>query len=158
MAQHNHTPRLAATEEAVIVLFCLIDDAYYYAQLNPSRRRHESLKRLSSDSEVRRCSRSHLPSTAPRHVESALVLGRRREVLLPSILLPSLRRRDRPCAPSSLHRRVRKLRRFLEPLGRNVVAELIGDPETLVVDSTLLSRCWTRGRSGSRRVSMGPRG
>ncbi len=41
-------------------------------------------------------------------------------------------------APSSLHRRVRKLRRFLEPLRRNVVAELVGAPETLVVDSTLL--------------------
>ena len=41
--------------------------------------------------------------------------------------------------PSSLHRRVRKLRRFLEPLGREVLGELVGDPETLVVDSTLLS-------------------
>ncbi len=26
MARHHHTPRLAATEEAVIVLFCLVDD------------------------------------------------------------------------------------------------------------------------------------
>ena len=41
--------------------------------------------------------------------------------------------------PSSLHRRVRKLRRFLEPLRRQIVRELVGDPETLVVDSTLLS-------------------
>ncbi len=41
--------------------------------------------------------------------------------------------------PSSLHRRTRKLRRFLEPLRRDVAAELVGDPETLVVDSTLLS-------------------
>ena len=40
--------------------------------------------------------------------------------------------------PSSLHRRVRKLRRFLEPLRRSVLAELVSDPETLVVDSTLL--------------------
>jgi hypothetical protein len=36
-------------EEAVTVLFCLIEDAY--ANLNPNARRYESLKRLS-DSEV----------------------------------------------------------------------------------------------------------
>ena len=41
--------------------------------------------------------------------------------------------------PSSLHRRVRKLRRFLEPLRREIVPELVGDPETLLIDSTLLS-------------------
>ena len=40
--------------------------------------------------------------------------------------------------PSSLHRRVRRLRSYLEPLRRAVVADLIGDPETLVLDSTLL--------------------
>jgi hypothetical protein len=40
--------------------------------------------------------------------------------------------------PSSLHRRVRKLRTFLEPLRRQVLPELVGDPETLLVDSTLL--------------------
>jgi hypothetical protein len=28
MAHANHTPRLAYTEEALTVLFCLIDDAY----------------------------------------------------------------------------------------------------------------------------------
>ena len=42
-------------------------------------------------------------------------------------------------APSSFHRRVRKLRRFLEPLRRAIVPDLVGDPETLVVDSSLLS-------------------
>lgn len=41
-------------------------------------------------------------------------------------------------APSSFHRRVRKLRRFLELLRRAVVPELVGDPETLIIDSTLL--------------------
>jgi hypothetical protein len=50
MAQPNHTPRLAQTEEALTVLFCLIDDAY--AHLNPRARCYESLKRFS-DSEVR---------------------------------------------------------------------------------------------------------
>jgi hypothetical protein len=41
--------------------------------------------------------------------------------------------------PSSLNRRFRKLRRFLEPLRRDVVNELVGEPETLIADSTLLS-------------------
>ncbi len=41
--------------------------------------------------------------------------------------------------PSSFHRRVRKLRRFLEPLRREIVPELVGDPETLLIDSTLLA-------------------
>ena len=33
---------------------------------------------------------------------------------------------------------MRKLRRFLEPLRREVLPELVGDPETLILDSTLL--------------------
>ena len=38
-----------------------------------------------------------------------------------------------------MHRRVRKLRRFLEPLRREILPEeLVGEPETLLVDSTLL--------------------
>lgn len=49
MAQMQHTPTLASLEEAITVLFCLIDDAY--ALLNPKGQGYESLKRLS-DSEV----------------------------------------------------------------------------------------------------------
>jgi hypothetical protein len=50
MAQHNLTPRLHRTEEAITVLFCLIDDAY--ALLDPRGHRcYASLKSLS-DSEV----------------------------------------------------------------------------------------------------------
>src|SRR5215204_6127248 len=105
MAHPNTTPRAACSEEAVTVLFCLIDDAY--ALLNPRGDMYGSLKRLS-DSEV---------------LTLALLQQLRGVVGL---------------HPSSLHRRVRKLRRFLEPLRRTVVAELVGDPETLVVDSTLL--------------------
>lgn len=41
--------------------------------------------------------------------------------------------------PSSFNRRLRKLRCFLEPLRRAVLPELVGEPETLIVDSTLLS-------------------
>ncbi len=67
--------------------------------------------------------------------------------------------------PSSLHRRIRKLRRFLEPLRRAVVADLVGDPETLVVDSTLLevlhprqvgqSAGWGGSSSGAAWVRWG---
>ena len=39
-----------------------------------------------------------------------------------------------------MHRRgSRKLRRFLEPLRREIIPELVGDPETLLIDSTLLA-------------------
>jgi hypothetical protein len=34
---------------------------------------------------------------------------------------------------------VRKLRPFLEPVRREVLSEMVGDPQTLLVDSTLLS-------------------
>jgi hypothetical protein len=33
---------------------------------------------------------------------------------------------------------IRKLRRFLEPLRRSILPELMGDPETIVVESTVL--------------------
>ncbi len=49
MAQPQHTHSLAYLEEAVSVLFCLIDDIY--APLNPRAERYEAIKRLS-DSEV----------------------------------------------------------------------------------------------------------
>ena len=49
MAQAQHTPALVSLEEAITLLFCLVDDAY--ALLDPRWRSHESLKKLS-DSEV----------------------------------------------------------------------------------------------------------
>jgi hypothetical protein len=33
---------------------------------------------------------------------------------------------------------IRKLGRFLEPLRRSILPELVGDPETIIVDSTVL--------------------
>src|SRR5215211_6414139 len=146
MAQPNHTPRLAHTEEALTVLFCLIDDAY--AHLNPRARCYESIKRLS-DSEVialalfqqlrgLESERSFLRDAARffSHLFPGVVVG---------------------LHPSSLHRRVRKLRRFLEPLRRTVVRELVGDPETLVVDSTLLSILHPRQVRQSVRFGEGTR-
>ena len=49
MAHAQDTRQLARTEEALIVLFCLLDDAY--AHINPKGQRYRSLKSLS-DSEV----------------------------------------------------------------------------------------------------------
>jgi Transposase DDE domain len=128
MAQPNHTPRLAYTEEALTVLFCLIDDAYRI--LNPhGAHSYESIKRLSDSEVITLALFQQL-----RGVESERSFLRDAERFF-SHLFPGVV----GLHPSSFHRRVRKLRRFLEPLRRNVLSEMVGDPETLLVDSTLLS-------------------
>ena len=127
MAQLNHTPRLAQTEEALTVLFCLIDDAY--AHLNPRARCYESIKRLSDSEVIALALFQQL-----RGVESERSFLRDAQRFF-SHLFPGVV----GLHPSSFHRRVRKLRRFLEPLRRDVLYEMVGNPETLLVDSTLLS-------------------
>jgi hypothetical protein len=127
MAQAQHTPALASLEEAITVLFCLVDDAY--ALLNPRWPSHESLKKLS-DSEVLTLALFQ----QLRGVESERSFLRDIQRFFVH-LFPGVAGMH----PSSLHRRIRRLRSHLEPLRRAVVADLIGDPETLVVDSTLLS-------------------
>jgi hypothetical protein len=127
MAQPNHTRRLALTEEALTVLFCLVDDTY--ALLNPRARHYESLKRLSDSEVIALALFQQL-----RGVESERSFLRDVERFF-SHLFPGVV----GLHPSSLHRRVRKLRRFLEPLRREILPELVGDPETLLIDSTLLS-------------------
>jgi hypothetical protein len=127
MAQPNHTPRLAYTEEALIVLLCLIDDAYTH--LNPhGARRYESIKRLSDSEVITLALFQQL-----RGVESERSFLRDTERFF-SHLFPGVV----GLHPSSFHRRVRKLRRFLEPLRRNVLSEMVGDLERVLVDSTLL--------------------
>ena len=127
MAQAKDTRGGVAPEEALTVLFCLVDDAY--RTLNPHGRRYEGLKKLS-DSEV--LTLALLQQL--RGVESCRSFlrdaGRFFDHLFPGVA---------GLAPSSFHRRVRKLGRFLEPLRRAVLPELVGEPETLLVDSTLLS-------------------
>src|SRR5918911_2880273 len=127
MAQTEQTPQLALLEEAIITLFCEIDDAY--AHLNPKRRHYATLKRLS-DSEVLTLALFQ----QLRGVESCRAFLREAARFF-SHLFPGVL----GLAPSSFHRRIRKLRRFLEPLRRTVVVELVGEPETLLIDSTLLS-------------------
>jgi hypothetical protein len=114
------------TEDAVTMLFCLTDDAY--AHLNPRAKSYESIKRLS-DSEV--LTLAHLQQL--RGVESERSFLRDAERFF-SELFPGVV----GLQPSSLHRRMRRLRRFLEPLRRAVLEELVGEPETLIVGSTLL--------------------
>jgi hypothetical protein len=133
MAQPNHTQRLARTEEALTILFCLIDDPY--ALLNPRGRRYEPLKRLSDSEVITLALLQQL-----RGVESERSFLRDAQRFF-SHLFPGVV----GLHPSSLHRRVRKLRCFLEPLRREVVRELVGDPETLLVDSSLHPRQVAQG-------------
>jgi hypothetical protein len=127
MAQPNHTQRLARTEEALTVLVCLIDDAY--ALLNPGGRRYQSIKRLSDSEVITLALLQQL-----RGVESERSFLRDAQRFF-SHLFPGVV----GLHPSSLHRRVRKLRRYLEPLRREILSELVGDPEILLIDSTLLA-------------------
>src|SRR5918995_7245047 len=138
MAQPNHTPRLAETEEALTILFCLIDDAY--ESLNSRARCYESIKRLS-DSEV--IALALLQQLRGTESERSFLRDTQRffSHLFPGVV---------GLHPSSFHRRMRKLRRFLEPLRREILTEMIGEPETLLVDSTLLSVLHPR------QVSQGP--
>ena len=127
MARPKDTPTLVPVEEAVTVLFCLVDGTY--TALNPRCHRYESLKRLS-DSEV--LTLALLQQL--RGVESCRSFLRDAQRFF-AHLFPGVA----GLHPYSLHRRIRKLGRFLEPLRRAVLGDLVGDPETLVVDSTLLS-------------------
>jgi hypothetical protein len=126
MAQPQHTHSLAYLEEALSVLFCLVDDTY--ALLNPRAQLYESIKRLSDSEVITLALFQQL-----RGVESERSFLRDAQRFF-SHLFPGVVGMH----PSSLHRRVRKLRRYLELLRREIIPELIGDPETLLVDSTLL--------------------
>ncbi len=126
MARPQLTHSLDHLEEALTVLFCLVDDAY--ALLNPRPRRYESLKRLSDPEIITLALFQQL-----RGVESERSFLRDAQRFF-SHLFPGVV----GLHPSSFNRRVRKLRRYLEPLRREILSELIGEPETLIVDSTLL--------------------
>jgi hypothetical protein len=127
MALPELTPQLALLEEAITVLFCRIDDTYYH--LNPEGRHYQSLKVLS-DSEIMTLALLQ----QLRGIESQRSFLREAARFF-SDLFPGVV----GLHPSSFHRRVRKLRRFLEPLRKEILPELVGEPETLIVDSTLLS-------------------
>src|SRR5918992_2731296 len=140
MAHPNLTPLLARTEEALTVLFCLIDDAY--AHLNPKGCRYESLKRLS-DSEI--ITLAFFQQLRGTESQRSFLRDTQRffSHLFPGVV---------GLHPSSFHRRVRKLWCYLEPLRRAVLAELVGDPETLLIDSTQLPVLHPRQVSQSSRI------
>lgn len=126
MTRPELTPRLALLEEALTILFCRVDDIYY--RLNPKGRCYETLKELSDSEVITLALFQQL-----RGVESCRSFLREAARFF-SHLFPGVV----GLHPSSLHPRVRKLRRFFEPLRRATLEELVGDPETLIVDSTLL--------------------
>jgi Transposase DDE domain len=126
MARPELTPPLTLLEEAVTVLFCQVDDIYY--RINPKGRRYETLKELS-DSEVMTLALFQQLRGVESERSFLREVARFFSHLFPGVV---------GLHPSSLHRRIRNLRRFLEPLRRAVLPELVGDPETLIVDSTLL--------------------
>jgi hypothetical protein len=127
MALPELTPQLVLLEEAVTILFCQVDDAYY--RLNPKGRHYETLKELS-DSEVITLALFQQLRGVESERSFLREIARFFSHLFPGAV---------GLHPSSFHRRVRKLRRHFEPLRRTIVPELVGDPETLIVDSTLLS-------------------
>jgi hypothetical protein len=127
MALPELTPQLALLEEAVTILFCRVDDIYN--QLNPKGRSYETLKELS-DSEVITLALFQQLRGVESERSFLREVGRFFSHLFPGAV---------GLHPSSLHRRVRNLRRYFEPLRRAILGELVGEPETLIVDSTLLA-------------------
>jgi hypothetical protein len=127
MAQPELTPQLVLLEEALTVLFCRIDDAYY--QLNPKGHYYETLKELS-DSEVITLALFQQLRGIESQRSFLREVARFFSHLFPGVV---------GLHPSSLQRRIRNLRRYLESLRRAILPELVGEPETLIVDSTLLS-------------------
>ena len=116
MALPELTPQLALLEEAITVLFCRIDDTYYH--LNPEGRHYQSLKVLS-DSEIMTLALLQ----QLRGIESQRSFLREAARFL-SHLFPGVV----GLHPSSFHRRVVKLRRYFEPLRKELLPELVGEP------------------------------
>jgi hypothetical protein len=129
MAQPEHTPEFALLEGALTILLCQVDDIYY--QLNPKEgRSYETLKELS-DSEVITLALIQQLRGVESERSFLREVGRCFTHLFPGAV---------GLHPSSLHRRIRNLRRHFEPLRRaTILGELVGEPETLIVNSTLLA-------------------
>jgi len=127
MNRPEHARGSTLLEEAVTVLFCLVDDVYQ--NINPNAQRYESLKKLSDSEVITLALFQQL-----RGIESQRSFLRDASRFF-SHLFPGVV----GLAPSSLHRRIRKLRCLLEPMRRVILSDLVGTPETLLIDSTLLS-------------------
>jgi len=132
MDRSEHARGFALLEEALTVLFCAIDDVYQ--NVNPDGWRYESLKKLSDSEVITLALFQQLRGTESQR-SFLRDAARYFPHLFPGVV---------GLAPSSFHRRIRKLRRFLKPLRRALLAELVGDPETLIVDSTLFPVLYPR--------------
>ena len=146
MARPKDTPQLASLEEAITILFCLIDDAY--PLLNPGANGYASLKKLS-DSEI--LTLALLQQLRGVQSERSFLRDAQRffSHLFPGVV---------GLSPSSLHRRIRKLRRFLEPLRRAVLAESSQAIRRLLSWTRRSLGSFTPGRSNSPRDSTARRG
>lgn len=107
---------MALLEEALTVLFCRVDDIYY--RLNPKGRRYENLKELSDSEVITLALFQQLRGAEPER-SFLREVTRFFSHLFPGIV---------GLHPSSLHRRIRKLGRFLEPLRRAILPEPVGEP------------------------------
>lgn len=135
MTRDHHTRRFARTEEALIVLFCEVDDAYRL--LNPNGDRYGTLKRLSDSEVITLALFQQLRATESQRSFSHL---------FPGVV---------GLSPSSFHRRSRKLRRYLEPLKRAVLPESWWVSRRPSSSTRRCFRCCIRAKSRSRRVSRG---
>ncbi len=143
MAQPQHTHSLVRLEEAVTVLFCLIDDAY--ALLNPHARRYESIKRLSDSQIIALALFQQL-----RGVESERSFLRDAQRFF-AHLFPGV---VRGSAPFFLQpAREKALRRYLESLRREILPEFWWANRR---PCSWTRRCWKScihaKKSGSRRA------
>src|SRR5919206_1271781 len=104
MTHPEHTPQLTLLEEAITILFCQVDDVYY--RLNPKAGRcYASLKRLSDSEILTLALFQQLRGIESEH-SFLREVARFFSHLFPGIV---------GFWPSSFHRRVRKLRGYLEP-------------------------------------------
>ena len=117
MAQEHHTQQLVRVEEKSMGLFCPVEDLYQ--SINSWAQRYESLKLLSNSEALALALFQQRRSVEP---ERSFL---RDAAYFYSHLFPGVV----GLAPSSFHRPLRKLRRFLERPRRAVVAEFVGHPE-----------------------------
>jgi len=111
MARPEHTPRFILLEEALVILFCHVDDVYY--RLDPRGERYASLKQLS-DSEVLALTLFRQLRGVESERSFLREVARFFSHLFPGVV---------GLHPSSFHRRLRKLRCFLGPLRRATLPE-----------------------------------
>jgi hypothetical protein len=124
MAQLNHTPRLAQTEEAPLTV---------RRRLRSSRPPRWTLRIHKAACRLGGAYAGTLAATEGRG-ERTLLLARHTEVLLSPVPRGGW---AAPFLVASAGEEAQALR--MEPLRREILSEMVGDPETLLVDSTLLS-------------------